>query len=289
MPYQADVYRVMIASPSDVAAERQQIRELIAEWTAVHSADKGAVLLPVAWESHSSPEMGDRPQAIINRRLLKECDFLIAAFWTRIGTPTGEAVSGTVEEIEEHIASDKPAMLYFSKVPVELDSVDHEQYEELKKFRSSCQSRGLYETYESIGEFREKLSRQLAVTMIRLCAERRVDTDGAVQAPDFMLTEPPASPPSPSVTPIARRILKNMGLDSRGVLMRVRVMGGTIIQANGKQLNVPGDPRNTAEHEAAIEELDHVGLIQQSDTKGEVFRLTHIGYAEADRIPASEA
>lgn len=47
MPYSANVYRVMIASPSDVAKERQIIREVIHEWNSVHSEDRGIVLMPL--------------------------------------------------------------------------------------------------------------------------------------------------------------------------------------------------------------------------------------------------
>jgi len=89
MSYKAKVIEVMIATPSDVAKERQVIGDIVYEWNFVHSEDKDLVLLPVGWESHAAPSMGDRPQAIINKQVLKNCDLLIAAFWTRLGTPTG--------------------------------------------------------------------------------------------------------------------------------------------------------------------------------------------------------
>lgn len=142
MPHTATVLKVMIASPGDVAQERKMIPEVIEEWNAVHSADKGIVLLPAAWETHSAPKMGDRAQAVINDQVLKDCDLLIGVFWTRIGTPTGEAASGTVEEIEEHIKAGKPAMLYFSSVPVVPDSIDQAQYSELQKLKRSANRKG---------------------------------------------------------------------------------------------------------------------------------------------------
>ncbi len=70
----------MIASPSDVSAERGLIREVLAEWNAVHSEMRGLVLLPIGWETHSTPEMGDRPQSIINKQILKDCDLLVGVF-----------------------------------------------------------------------------------------------------------------------------------------------------------------------------------------------------------------
>jgi nucleoside 2-deoxyribosyltransferase len=165
--YPATVLKVMIASPGDVTAERDVVREVIHEWNAVHSEDKGIVLLPVGWESHSSPEMGARPQEIINRQLLRQCDMLVAAFWTRVGTPTGKADSGTAEEIMEFISAGKPALLYFSSQPIRPDSVDPSQYNALKAFKAQKLAEGLVVDYDSIDEFRTKLRRHMAQTIIR--------------------------------------------------------------------------------------------------------------------------
>ena len=136
MSYTARVVKVMIASPGDVAKERQLIRDVIHEWNAVHAEDRRLVLMPIGWETHSTPAMGDRAQAIINKQLLETCDLLVAVFWTRLGSPTGVADSGTVEEINEHLAAGRPAMIYFSVVPVRLDSVDEQQYEKLRAFKA---------------------------------------------------------------------------------------------------------------------------------------------------------
>lgn len=62
--YTANVYNVMLASPSDVDEERQVARDIIWEWNYLHSQDKRIVLLPLGWETHSSPLLGDRPQGI---------------------------------------------------------------------------------------------------------------------------------------------------------------------------------------------------------------------------------
>ena len=64
--------------------------------------------------------MGERPQEIINRLVIKR-DILVAIFWTRLGSPTGVATSGTIEEIEKHLASKNPTMIYFSDTPLPND------------------------------------------------------------------------------------------------------------------------------------------------------------------------
>jgi hypothetical protein len=105
----------MIASPRDVPQERGLASEIIYEWNSIHAEDKRLVLIPIGWESHSSPAMGDRAQAILNKQVLKDCDLLVAVFWTRLGSPIGSSPRGTVEEIEEHLEAGKPAMIYSAR------------------------------------------------------------------------------------------------------------------------------------------------------------------------------
>src|ERR1700744_352816 len=135
MGYLANVIEILVASPSDVLSERKVFRDVITEWNVVYSRDRGAVLLPLAWETHTAPELGNRPQQIINDRLLLHADILVGIFWARIGSPTGKAASGTIEEIEEHRKKGKPVMLYFSDAPVVLNRVDQVQYNQLTNFR----------------------------------------------------------------------------------------------------------------------------------------------------------
>lgn len=138
MAYTATVIPVMIASPGDVFEEREIVRAAIHDWNDVNAATSKVMLAPVGWDTHASPELGSRPQELINSRLLKNCDLLIGVFWTRLGTPSGEADSGTVEEIEKHVAAGKPAMIYFSSRPVAPESIDQVQYAKLSEFRERC-------------------------------------------------------------------------------------------------------------------------------------------------------
>jgi hypothetical protein len=143
MAYDAKAVEIMIASPSDVAQERQIVREVVAEWNAIHSRARTVVLMPVSWETHSAPELSGRPQQMINDRVLAHADLLVGIFWTRVGTPTGKAISGSIEEIEEHRRHGKPVMLYFSNAPVVPDSIDQSQYEQLKQFKKWAAGEGI--------------------------------------------------------------------------------------------------------------------------------------------------
>ncbi|MGV7235166.1 MAG: hypothetical protein ACQ9ET_02810 [Nitrosomonadaceae bacterium] len=277
MSYAAKVFNVMIASPGDVASERAIIRDVIYEWNAVHSVSRAIVLLPIGWESHASPEMGGSPQEIINDQVLDKCDFLVGVFWTRIGTPTTEYASGTVEEIEKHIESGKPAMLYFSSQPVALDSVDTKQVEEVRKFKESCQSRGLYESYDSHTDFKEKLYRHLQLKLNEhpLFKDIQTESIGEIVESNTQL---------PQLTSEARVLLKEASLDPHGNVIHVRYMGGTDIQTNGKNLIPSNDRREVAKWEAALEELVARELLTGKGQKGEIFEVSNLGYQIADMI-----
>lgn len=279
MTYNAKVFNVMIASPGDVASERNIVREVIHEWNIVHSMKRNIVLLPLGWETHTSPEMGEPPQKIISKQILDKCDLLVGVFWTRIGTATGDYASGTVEEIEEHIKSGKPTMLYFSNQPAHLDSVDTKQINKLKDFKKSCQSRGLFETYENYSDFKEKFYRQLQLK-INENEYFRV-TEGELE--DSLIPDS-STYMTPSLSNEARVLLKKASLDSQGSILHLQYMGGTSIQTNGKNLITEQTPREIAKWEAALNELVIADLLLDRGYKGEVFSLTDLGYKVADTI-----
>jgi len=161
MPSRSEVYRVLIASPSDLTEERQAASEAIYEWNAQHSVAEGVVLLPMKWETHALPQAKTRPQAAINRQLVRGSDILVGMFWTKIGTHTGVAESGTVEEIDQFVAAGKPALLYFSNRLVDPSKIDPKQYRKLKLFKRATYSKALTGSFSGIDELRHVLLRDL--------------------------------------------------------------------------------------------------------------------------------
>jgi hypothetical protein len=166
MSYRATVIPIMIASPEDVREHRSVVRDIIYDWNNIHSVSTKMVLMPVGWETHSSPELSGRAQDLINEQVLKHCDLLVGIFWTRLGTPTGETASGSVEEIERHVAAGKPAMIYFSLEPI-APGYDVGQYSALEEFKRRCSSRGLIVTFDNLADLRTKFTRQLQLTLLR--------------------------------------------------------------------------------------------------------------------------
>jgi hypothetical protein len=161
MPNRPKVYRVMIGSPSDLAEERQAATEAINEWNAQHADAEGVVLLPVKWETHVLPTSDVRPQGAINDQLVDRCDILVGMFWTKLGTDTGVAASGTVEEIDRFVAGGKPAMLYFSERKISKAKIDPRQAAKLKKFKAKTYKEALVGSFDSGAELKRVLLRDL--------------------------------------------------------------------------------------------------------------------------------
>jgi hypothetical protein len=174
MPFDAVIYKILVASPGDVEDERRAIPEVIAEWNHINADARKVVLLPIKWETHSAPMIGGRPQAIINEQVVHGCDMLIGVFWTRIGSPTGVSESGTVEEVEWFINNDKPVMLYFSSKPVDAKKLDLDQYKSLRSFEDKMQKMGLTGSYENITDFRERLFRQISINIDHLISGSQI-------------------------------------------------------------------------------------------------------------------
>lgn len=276
MSYKATVYKVMIASPSDVNVERNIIRKVLADWNVINSETYEMVLLPVGWETHISPDMGEPPQSYINKKILKDCDLLIGVFWTRVGTATKNYPSGTIEEIEEHIKTDKPTMLYFSKKPVELDSTDQDQYNQLKKFKDSCMERGILETFETTNDFSEKLSRQLQIKIN--------DNDYFKTSKQPNIIESQGSDLEiPKLSEEAQILLKEASQDHDGTIRRVSFAHGEVIMTHSKSFGEE-NARERAKWDGALKELESEGLIEDKGFEGKTFKVTREGYDAAELI-----
>lgn len=163
------IVRGFIASPSDVQEERERALDVVTKWNAVNSLDRSMTIEAVRVETHAEAQLGSHPQEIINATLLGRCDFLIAIFWSRLGTPTAKEVSGTVDEITTFAKANggESVKLFFSErdLPYGHDRVELAR---LADFKEKMKERSLYIPYASVDEFAEKLRNQLDIVMNRI-------------------------------------------------------------------------------------------------------------------------
>lgn len=156
----AVVLNILIASPSDVSDERDIVERAIHDWNASHFLSFGILLNPIRWETHAYPASGDRPQAVINKQIVESGDILVGIFGYKLGTPTGVAQSGTIEEIEAFRRAGKYVALYFSTADVPR-SADRAQLEALESYKKERQEDTLYFEFEDASSLREHLTRHL--------------------------------------------------------------------------------------------------------------------------------
>jgi hypothetical protein len=191
MPTKSETYRVLIASPSDLAEERQAATDAVYEWNAQHAAAEAVVLLPVKWETHAMPQSGVRPQEALNRQLVRDADILVGMFWTKLGTSTGVAESGTVEEIDQFVGAGKPTLLYFSSRPIDPNKIDLKQHRNLRSFKSSTYKKALVGSFSGISELQRTLLRDLVrqVRELKPSAPSRSDKlEEAAKLTELILT-----------------------------------------------------------------------------------------------------
>jgi hypothetical protein len=158
--YIAHTLNVLIASPGDTEEQRDAIRATVLKWNNSNSQFNQATLLPVMWETHTFPALG-RPQGIVNEQIVSDADILIGTFWTRLGTPTLVAESGTVEEITQFEESGRPVLLYFCEAPVGITALDATEIERVKAYRQEMQKKALVGSYVTTAELCEKVREDL--------------------------------------------------------------------------------------------------------------------------------
>lgn len=164
--YKAKVYRVMIGAPSDIKNEIQVAFDTIYRWNALYSECSKIVLLPLHWSINSHPSVGNRPQEILNEQLVEKSDLLISVFGIRIGTPTGAAESGTIEEINEHLKAGKDVMIFFKQTVDNISSLDFLQFQKLNDFKNSIKDEALLFDYQQTNAFGSLLFEKLQLYII---------------------------------------------------------------------------------------------------------------------------
>lgn len=151
-------YKLLISCPSDIEKEKEIIKEEVDKFNKVYGDAHGVQVETVYWKDNVYPEYGDAPQEIINRQLLPECDAVVALFWSRLGTPTDNYDSGTIEEIEQMASEGKHAFVYFSDSEIHPSNVDSEQLEKVKEFKQKSLDNGVIGEYSDSDKFRSLFS-----------------------------------------------------------------------------------------------------------------------------------
>jgi Domain of unknown function (DUF4062) len=155
--------RVFASSPSDVSDERQQLSVVVQELNATLRAlvpDRPTVVELIKWETYVHPDMGRDAQDVVSRQI-PDYDVFLGIMWSRFGTPTKDADSGTEQEFwDAHAGWEKrrtPShiLFYFCRQDFPNDVVmkNIDQLQKVSAFRSELANRGLVWNYPSHAAF----------------------------------------------------------------------------------------------------------------------------------------
>ncbi len=162
--------KLTLCGPGDVAKEIQIAQEVITAWNLQHGEARGFFLKHQHWSTDTHPDLRDRPQGVVNGQIIDGADVIVAVFWSRFGSPTGAADSGTQEEIERGVKLGRKVMVYFSDLEPMPAAARQDQIERLARFRQELRPRGLCWSFQSRQQFRELFTRHLALAVNELTA-----------------------------------------------------------------------------------------------------------------------
>lgn len=159
MSKQITQLRLFVASPDEVKGERETITKVVNELN--NSFERDAIQLKVVkWETDAAPGVADYSQQVINNDIGDDFDIFVGIMWTRFGSSTPHASSGTEEEFNnaykryQQNPDNLQIMFYFNQAPKNPNDIDPEQLKLINEFKSKLGDQGvLYWTYDGIDSF----------------------------------------------------------------------------------------------------------------------------------------
>jgi NACHT domain len=172
---QADVLRMVVASPSDVQPERDALSGVVDELNRGIARERGLRLDLVRWETDAYPGFHlEGPQGLIDAILrIEDCDIFIGIFWKHFGTPVSDAGSGTEHEFqrayETWLQQRRPQiMMYFNqRAYTPKTKAEAEQWAHVLAFQESFPKEGLWWSYRGKTQFEKLVRRHLTQFVLR--------------------------------------------------------------------------------------------------------------------------
>ncbi len=160
MPFLAQVFKVLIASPDDTVEFRDAIEQALRAWNAGH-ADTGPLVLSQRWDLDLVPEAtsSEDAQAVTNRQLVDGADIVLGVFHSQLGSATPRGPSGTAEELTRSVAARKKVHVWFCEALLPY-SHDPAQFAMLQEFRRTFP--GSYGTFRTDTELKDRVRDALA-------------------------------------------------------------------------------------------------------------------------------
>ena len=258
MPCTVTAFSVKIVSPGDAGIELTIARDVIGEWNAHNALDQKRILLPL--------DAGDTGTS--------GSDLIIAFFCGKTETPDSSET-----EIEKHLLTGRPALVYFSEGRSDLIGARISPGPVLEDFGKRYAT-AIVASYGDEKELRATLAKQLGAA---LSGHSHFKTTGPSSSSELRVAVPeaPAEPPAPStgaLSSCAQTILSEACDDFEAYIGRIKVGNMLRIQANGKQLVEPQTPESIATWDSAFHELLEGGYSLDSGCNRQLYQISPKGF-----------
>lgn len=171
------LFSVFISSPGDVKDERSRIKGIVSRINASFLRRYDALLNPILWERDVFSSKGTDLQDVVNQEVGDSYDVYLGIIWSRLGTETPRALSGTLEEFDRALDRYKSGdrnlrFMFFVREGGYPDGVDPSQLKAVQRFRRRLTEEGLLvkpydspETFETIAyeHLNDYLQQQVAI------------------------------------------------------------------------------------------------------------------------------
>lgn len=181
------VYDLLLSCPGDVLDLKPTIEECVKSFNSSIGEINNVRIELKHWSTDSFPQSGDKPQNILNKQFVNDCDLCVALLGIRFGTPTDHYDSGTEEEIENMLAQNKQVFLYFVERNVDPSKIDIEQYRKVKKFKEKYTDKGVYSVVKTTEDLRKEFQNALTLYFIKLVAPTITEAQPAF-APNLIIS-----------------------------------------------------------------------------------------------------
>ncbi len=155
------MFDVFVSSPGDVTAERERLQEVVSRINRPSLRNHGVLLNLILWETDVQSSKGTDLQSVVNSQVGNTYDVYLGIIWSRIGTETPRAPSGTVEEFERALDRHKNGdqnlrFMFFIRTGNYPDAIDPGQLTAVQAFRKRLGKEGLLsKPYKTIEEFQD--------------------------------------------------------------------------------------------------------------------------------------
>lgn len=139
---------------------------MIQSWNQRNGQSRSLFFNMITWEDLVAPDIGESPQDVINQQVGNDYDIFLGVMWSRFGTPTASADSGTEEEFQRavlrHRAGEEIGVSFLIKTAdIPTRNLDGIQFSKVQDFRTTLTQIGCF-----YREFVDDSSLQHAVNLV---------------------------------------------------------------------------------------------------------------------------